>query len=352
MNWPHRPVPAQHKTPGNTVQQTKVYFGEEWDQDAPIFCSKWKIKQSLGFTYFYIHSHGRRKYQWSSSGLSRKMHKHLYLSENRAIKVNIFITRATNYSVRQPLRIVEFSPYKSRLSFARIVLLCRMASRKWITFYLSEIVFKSICKAAISRLSNAILLFGIWEKRIGWESENLPMERRRIFGTVNKWITGHEMFFIYVLKSHSTSYWCFQRISEDKVLNHSKGLKILFPFLLFSILFIHLLIKASLSISFPVRCQHPQLPVGSFGSPPPPLLNLFLSLSLDICFPSWKCSGLSHRWSSLALSWRLQTCPWKERQEGNSKVLFLSPSGVWGRCCTSHNLIIFFMPLLINVIIS
>lgn len=54
------------------------------------------------------------------------------------------------------------------------------------------------------------------------------MERRRMAGTINKCITGHEMFFIYVLKSYSTADWCSQRISEDKVLNHSKGLRILF----------------------------------------------------------------------------------------------------------------------------
>lgn len=131
------------------------------------------------------------------------------------------------------------------------------------------------------------------------------MERRRMAGTINKCITGHEMFSIYVLKSYSTADWCSQRISEDKVLNHSKGLRILFSLSSQSCLYT--------SWSKPLSPFHFRLAANTpnYSRAPLALLHpyfwiyFFLSLSLDICFLSWKCSGPSHRCSSLAWSWRL-----------------------------------------------
>lgn len=132
------------------------------------------------------------------------------------------------------------------------------------------------------------------------------MERRRMAGTINKCITGHEMFFIYVLKSYSTADWCSQRISEDKVLNHSKGLRILFS--LSSLLnLVYTPLDQSLSLHF-ISGSLPTPPITRglrWLSSTPTSESISFSLSPDICFLSWKCSGPSHRCSSLAWSWRL-----------------------------------------------
>lgn len=135
--------------------------------------------------------------------------KHRYQSKHFSI------TRTTNSSVRQPLRIVEFSPHKPPLSFARITLWCRMVSRKRRTFYLAEIVFISSYKDAVSRLNNIIPLFGLWEKGIGWESENLQYGKET--DSLEVWtneIQGMICLSSMYLKSHSDFYWCLQRISQ------------------------------------------------------------------------------------------------------------------------------------------